>query len=103
MRLVVLAVVLTGLSGCAAVRTVDCWRLDGAALAFEKTRGNCLDPFAATVQEIVPPGFAARSSRPTRTEVRKRPFGADIRPARKPGTGPGTGVVVFRDLHSGFP
>ena len=46
-------VVLVGLSGC-AVRTVDCWQLDGEELAQAEYAGFCGDAFALNSHQIVP-------------------------------------------------
>ena len=45
--------VLMGASGC-AVRTVDCWQLDGEELAQAEKAGFCNDAFALNAQQIVP-------------------------------------------------
>ena len=46
-------VVLVGASGC-AVRTVDCWQLDGEELAQAEHAGFCNDAFALNSHQIVP-------------------------------------------------
>lgn len=47
-------------AGC-AVRTVDCWQLDGSALEEAQAKGWCRDAFAPNVRTIVPIGEAGRA------------------------------------------
>lgn len=54
------AVLLAVLPAGCAVRTVDCWQLDGAALEEAQAKGWCRDAFAPNVQTIVPIGEAGQ-------------------------------------------
>ena len=53
LRGVAALVVLVGASGC-AVRTVDCWQLDGEELAQAEYAGFCNDAFALNSHQFVP-------------------------------------------------